>query len=513
MQLSRRDMARFALTATPLARAFGAKKINSKFNGVQIGAITYSFNRIASPDPEAIIKAYVEIGLGEAELMSNHCEALAGAPPMPMFRRLPGPVLTTGTNKAPFRRPQLTPEQEAERKAAMEKLASWRASTTPATWKGVANKFSDAGIDLALLCYNMQDSMKDDDIEYGFQMAKALGVRGITTSTTLTMAKRIAPIADRHKLLVGYHGHDATNDPNQTATLESYATLMAYGKYNGVDIRAESRYDELSTTFTQPTLTVEHEFSDTFRAQVKLGRANSKFRNPVQTTTTLDALNVNGYALDFRGNDRLPVISYPFDVTSTSGPLQIVGVPVATSGTQATTVANATTSEIRIRPQGANNRNDVAQIDLTWEPTDNFLLKGGLQSKKYKFDTYEFRRINQNDTIFAPSSTAGLTTTLAGFGKGLSLPAGVPTAWVIPDLKAIVAAYDIYCNCLKSGPVGGPGDFTLSSTTNGNARGNNRAVQETDRGGYLMAEFSQRPFGIKVDGNVGVRYVDRKSGV
>lgn len=282
---------------------------------------------------------------------------------------------------------------------------------------------------------------------------------------------------------------------------------LTYGKFNGVDVRAESRYDELSTTFTQPTLTVEHEFTDTLRAQVKLGRATSKFRNPVQTTTTLDALNVNGYSIDFRGNDRLPVIGYPFDVTSSSGPLQIVGVPVATSGTQATTVTNATTSEIRIRPQGANNRNDVAQIDLTWEPSDNFLLKGGIQSKKYKFDTYEFRRINQNDTIFAPASTAGLTTTLTGFGKGLSLPGGVSTAWVIPDLKAIVAAYDIYCNCLKSGPVGGPGDFTLSSTTNGNARGNNRAVQETDRGGYLMAEFTQRPFGIKVDGNVGVRYV------
>ena len=31
-------------------------------------------------NPEDIIKAYVEIGLGEVELMSNHCEALAGAP-------------------------------------------------------------------------------------------------------------------------------------------------------------------------------------------------------------------------------------------------------------------------------------------------------------------------------------------------------------------------------------------------------------------------------------------------
>jgi hypothetical protein len=61
-------------------------------------------------------------------------------------------------------------------------------------------------------------------------------VKAISTSTTLTMAKRIAPIADKHKLMVGYHGHDATNDPNQTATLESYDTLMAYGKYNGINL-------------------------------------------------------------------------------------------------------------------------------------------------------------------------------------------------------------------------------------------------------------------------------------
>jgi sugar phosphate isomerase/epimerase len=219
-------MGKIAIASIPLASAFGAKRIDSRFGGVQIGAITYSFNRIASPDPQAIIKAYVEIGLGEAELMSNHCEALAGAPAMPMFRR---PTPGGG-------RPQLTPEQIEERKAAQEKLAQWRSGVSTNTWKTVARKFDDAGIQLALLCYNMQDSMKDDDIEYGFQMARALGVKGITTSTTLTMAKRIAPFADKHKLLVGYHGHDATNDPNQTATLESYATLMAYGKYNGVNL-------------------------------------------------------------------------------------------------------------------------------------------------------------------------------------------------------------------------------------------------------------------------------------
>jgi len=198
--------------------------IDSKIAGVQIGAITYSFNTIASPDPGAIVRAYVEIGLGEAELMSNHCEALAGVPAMPNFGR-------GGRG-----RPPLTPEQQAEMQTATEKLAQWRASTNDATWKAVTKKFNDAGVDVALLCYNMQDAMKDDDIEYGFTMAKALGVKAITTSTTLTMAKRIAPIAESHKMMVGYHGHDQTNDPNQTATLESYDTLMAYGRYNGINL-------------------------------------------------------------------------------------------------------------------------------------------------------------------------------------------------------------------------------------------------------------------------------------
>jgi sugar phosphate isomerase/epimerase len=269
MEITRRDLGKLAMASVPLSRALAAKRIDSKFGGVQIGAITYSFNRIASPDPEAIVKAFVEIGLGEAELMSNHCEALAGAPAMPVFGRggggagpmaqvraeqpagapagagpvgapdaapaggpgQPGAGRGRGGGRAP-----LTPEQQAERQAATEKLAKWRASANANTWKAVTRKFNDAGVDVALLCYNMQDSMKDEDIEYGFSMAKGLGVKGMTTSTTLTMAKRIAPVADKHKLLVGYHGHDATSDPNQTATLESYDTLMAYGKYNGINL-------------------------------------------------------------------------------------------------------------------------------------------------------------------------------------------------------------------------------------------------------------------------------------
>jgi len=295
----------------------------------------------------------------------------------------------------------------------------------------------------------------------------------------------------------------------QTSVLSTaYAAngALQYGVYNGVDIRAESRYDELSTTFTQPTLTWQQNLSDTLKMTAKLGSAKSVFDNPVQTTTTLDALNVNGYTLDFRGSDRLPTITYPFDVTKAGGALTLVGVPPGT----ATTVANTTTSEIRIRPQGATNQTDVGQLDLAWEASDALTVKGGVNLKRYTFDTFEFRRINQGDTIYAPpngTTVASLTTSINDFGNGLSLPAGTPTSWAIPNLNAIAQTYDIYCNCLKSGPVGGPGDFTLSSITNGNARGNNRNVVETDKGAYLMADFDTKWNDIPVRGNFGTRYV------
>jgi iron complex outermembrane receptor protein len=284
---------------------------------------------------------------------------------------------------------------------------------------------------------------------------------------------------------------------------------LRYGVFDGVDIRAESRYDVLSTTFTQPSLTLEHDVNDRLKLSAKLGRAESKFRNPVQTTTTLDALNVNGYELDFRGDDRLPVIRYPFDATRPN-PLTLVGVPVVTSGTQPATVPNTTTSEIRIRPQGSNNVIDVAHAEAAWEAREWLKIRGGPDYKKYTFDTFEFRRINQNDTIFAPptgTSIDSLTTTVGGFGRGLDLPGGTVTTWIIPNLRAIADAYNIYCNCLQSGPVGGPGDFTLSSITNGNARGNNRKVTEKDTGGFLMADFELASWGLPVRGNVGVRYV------
>jgi sugar phosphate isomerase/epimerase len=207
---SRRDFARMTFAGLPLSFLAASSPAATKINGVEIGAITYSFRSIA--DPEAIIKAMAKIGLTEAELMSNHAEALAGAPSVP--------------------RGSPTPSQQS----AQEALRKWRMSVSMDKFKLVAKKFSDAGIEVRLLCYNMNRNTTDDEIEYAFAMAKALGVRAISSTTQVSVAKRIAPFADKHKVMIGYHGHSNISDPDEFAKPESFAAAMAFSKYHGVNL-------------------------------------------------------------------------------------------------------------------------------------------------------------------------------------------------------------------------------------------------------------------------------------
>ena len=226
--LTRRDFARLTLAGVPAAVLLSrlplsaAQKVNSRIKGVQIGAITYSFRSI--PDADEIIKAYVDIGLGEMELMSNHAEQLAGAP-------------RAGRGGAGRRGTPLTPEQQAERDAAVKAFNDWRKAATEATFKPVRKKIDDAGIDLKVLCYNMNvKTTQDDEIEYAFLMAKALGVDAISTSTQVSMAKRLAPFAEKHKMRVGFHGHANTTNPDEVATPESFEAVMAASKYLGANL-------------------------------------------------------------------------------------------------------------------------------------------------------------------------------------------------------------------------------------------------------------------------------------
>jgi sugar phosphate isomerase/epimerase len=247
MLYTRRDVGKLAIATLPAMQAFGAKTINSKIRGVQIGAITYSFGSMTMDE---CIKAYVDIGLGDMELMFGTAEDAAGAPkPTPA-----GPARGAGARGAgggaaragagagpPAARPARPPMTEAQIATARatpraQELLKWRKSVSMDKFKAIRKKTNDAGININTLCFNMTEAVTDDEMDYAFVMAKALGAKQISTSTQVTVAKRVAPFAEKHKMLIGFHGHDNDSDPNETGSLESYAKALSYGKYNAVNL-------------------------------------------------------------------------------------------------------------------------------------------------------------------------------------------------------------------------------------------------------------------------------------
>ena len=270
--------------------------------------------------------------------------------------------------------------------------------------------------------------------------------------------------------------------------------MLVYGLFDNVDVRSESRFDDLTTEFLQYSLTAEHDFSDRFRGRFYYGRAESEFDNPFQTTVTLDRRDTDGFSWDFRGNRNAPVIDYGFDVTS------------AAAWSWSPTGSPVPRSEIRIRPQGVDTLFESAQADFTYDANDWLTFKAGVNWKTYGSRSFEFRRPDETVVPVLPGgvTVADISNLLTGYGRNL-VPAGTATSWLRPDLDALADLFNIYCNC-NTGVPGG--DFTLSSFTNGNARGGNRYVGEEDLAFYIQADFNTELAGMPFRGNVGVRQVN-----
>ena len=133
--------------------------------------------------------------------------------------------------------PSGTPaERKAARTAYADKIRQWRLTVPMEYFTGIKKRFNDAGIHIYAYNYSFEEHFTDEEIDRGFLMAKALGVGIITASTTVPVAKRVVPFAEKHKMIVAMHGHSDLKDPNQFATPESFAKALAMSKYYRINL-------------------------------------------------------------------------------------------------------------------------------------------------------------------------------------------------------------------------------------------------------------------------------------
>ncbi len=199
--ISRRDAGKFLLAGsasllTARKKLLAVEMIDSVVRGVQLGSQSYSFR---DRPLAACIDAYRTVGLGECELWQGHVEPSENEP--------------------------------------REKLRQWRLSTPLSKFHEIRQQFDSAGVLLYAYNFSFRKDMTDAEMQRGFEMAQAMGVKYITASSNVSVAPRVDTYAQKFKIMVGFHGHDETSNPDEFSTPETFARAMKGASgYIGVNL-------------------------------------------------------------------------------------------------------------------------------------------------------------------------------------------------------------------------------------------------------------------------------------
>ena len=145
-------------------------------------------------------------------------------------------VLVKAITECGLRECELWSPQIEPAKVPREELRSWRLETPLDHFSAIRKKFDAANITIRAFNYSFNDSFTEEEIDRGFEIARALGAEFITASSTLSAAKRVAPFAEKHKMIVAMHNHSNLKDPNEFATPESFAAAMKLSNYFKVNL-------------------------------------------------------------------------------------------------------------------------------------------------------------------------------------------------------------------------------------------------------------------------------------
>ncbi len=248
--------------------------------------------------------------------------------------------------------------------------------------------------------------------------------------------------------------------------IDAGKNTLSYGVFDNMLVRSENGFTRNESTFAQASLNVRHDFTDRLRGNMKLGLNKSEARTPTNVTYAFEQAGVNGYTIDFRGNDRLPMIDYGFDITSGKDFTLI-------QGTRSTS--------------GGDFDNNVFAGALEYDWTPSITFKAGGEYRTYGFSTWGVAR--------AQTATAGADriTGVDALGKIVSIdgkigvPSGSDLSFIVPDISKINDFLSVYDDPLVPNR-------------------SEREVDETDKGVFVQADFNTEVANMTVRGNVGVRY-------
>jgi sugar phosphate isomerase/epimerase len=253
MTLSRRTFSKALVSSVPLAAGAVllrpsllmalAPVASSTYKGIRLGTISFSFKELKRTVGEAqwqeVLQDCQQCGLSNLEIEIAKVEPIRTLLPGPRASAAPEPEPAVGAPYGsacvvPPKDPQAasapTPDDPAKTAAvtaAREETRQFR-EHPPATYYTNIRKQADAmGITINAYTCGWGADYTDLEIDGVFNAAKDLGAAAINSSTTLEMARRLEPFADKHKFPVAFHEHLFGLFSNA----DDYASTLALSPY------------------------------------------------------------------------------------------------------------------------------------------------------------------------------------------------------------------------------------------------------------------------------------------
>ena len=121
-----------------------------------------------------------------------------------------------------------TPATPARPRPA-EELRNWRLGASLDKAREFRRIYEDAGVFAEIVKFDNVPSLTDAELDYCFTLAKAVGARAISCEMAIDQAKRVGAIAEKHRMMVGWHNHAAM-------TSDVWEAAFAENKYNGANV-------------------------------------------------------------------------------------------------------------------------------------------------------------------------------------------------------------------------------------------------------------------------------------
>jgi len=174
------------------------------------------------------LAAYVaEPGVGALELDARTVEAWLGAPPEPALLHPPEDSFETGL--LPIEEEVFQDELELARATFAGYLRDWRRTVSLGPLDTVRRRLTDAGARVDGLRWHGLADLADDEVELACRMASSLGARVLLTEASFSGASRLAPVAERFQMTIGFQGEEGSS-------AEALERVLGIGESAGVGI-------------------------------------------------------------------------------------------------------------------------------------------------------------------------------------------------------------------------------------------------------------------------------------